>query len=133
SNLATEFSLLLNPNGGNVGIGTTAPTELLSVNGSASKPGGVTWAVFSDERLKRIHGTYRTGLSAVMQLQPVRYEYKANIALGIKSEGEHIGFSAQAVKQVIPEAVTSTSNGYLMVNSDPILWTMLNAIKEQQK
>jgi hypothetical protein len=68
-----------------------------------------------------------------MQLQPLRYEYKPDNALGIKSAGEHIGFSAQAVQQVIPEAVTSTSTGYLMVNSDPILWTMLNAIKEQQK
>lgn len=38
-----------------------------------------------------------------------------------------------AVQKVIPEAVTENSNGYLMINSDPILWTMLNAIKEQQK
>jgi hypothetical protein len=133
SNLATEFPLLLNPNGGNVGIGTTAPTDLLSVNGTASKPGGGTWAVFSDERLKRIRGSYDSGLKAVMRLQPVRYEYKPDNALGIKSPGEHIGFSAQAVRQVIPEAVTSNGNGYLMVNSDPIIWTMLNAIKEQQK
>jgi hypothetical protein len=132
SNLATEFPLLLNPNGGNVGIGTTAPTDLLSVNGTASKPGGGTWAVFSDERLKRIRGSYDSGLKAVMRLQPVRYEYKPDNALGIKSPGEHIGFSAQAVRQVIPEAVTSNGNGYLMVNSDPIIWTMLNAIKEQQ-
>jgi len=29
--------------------------------------------------------------------------------------------------------VTSTESGYLQVNNDPILWTMLNAIKEQQK
>lgn len=133
TNFATHFSLLLNPNGGNVGIGTNAPTDLLSVNGTASKPGGGTWAVFSDERLKRIRGTYNIGLKAVMQLQPLRYEYKPNNALGIKSAGEHIGFSAQAVQQVIPEAVTSTANGYLMVNGDPIIWTMLNAIKEQQK
>jgi hypothetical protein len=133
ANLATEFPLLLNPNGGNVGIGTTAPTDLLSVNGTASKPGGGTWAVFSDERLKRIRGTYDGGLKAVMRLQPLRYEYKPDNALGIKSPGEHIGFSAQAVQQVIPEAVTSNGNGYLMVNSDPIIWTMLNAIKEQQK
>jgi hypothetical protein len=133
SNLATEFSLLLNPNGGNVGIGTTVPTDLLSVNGTASKPGGGTWAVFSDERLKRIRGSYNSGLKAVMRLQPLRYEYKPDNALGINSPGEHIGFSAQAVQQVIPEAVTSNGKGYLMVNNDPIIWTMLNAIKEQQK
>jgi hypothetical protein len=34
---------------------------------------------------------------------------------------------------VIPEAVTQNNKGYLMVNNDPILWTMLNAIKEQQR
>ena len=34
---------------------------------------------------------------------------------------------------MIPEAVTTTASGYLMVNNDPIIWTMLNAIKEQQK
>ena len=131
--LATNFAFLINPNGGNVGIGTAAPTETLSVNGTASKPGGGTWAVFSDERLKNIKGKYTSGLSAVMRLQPLRYQYKTNNAIGIKSEGEHIGFGAQAVQQVIPEAVTTNANGFLMVNNDPIIWTMLNAIKEQQK
>src|SRR6185369_17640147 len=69
SNLATNFQFLINPNGGNVGIGTTAPTDTLSVNGTASKPGGGTWAVFSDQRLKNIKGKFNTGLNAVMQLQ----------------------------------------------------------------
>jgi len=105
----------------------------LSVNGDASKTGGNTWLAFSDVRLKNIRGTFNTGLRAVMQLQPLRYEYRRNNALGIVSEGEHIGFAAQAVQKVIPEAVTTNANGYLMVNGDPIIWTMLNAIKEQQK
>ena len=83
--------------------------------------------------MKNIKGRFNTGLKAVMQLQPIRYEYKKNNALGLKSEGEHIGFGAQTLQKIIPEAVTKNSAGYLMVNSDPILWTMLNAIKEQQK
>ena len=66
-------------------------------------------------------------------LQPLRYEYKRENALGIKAEGEHIGFGAKAVQQVIPEAVSETPSGYLVVNNDPIIWTMLNAIKEQQR
>jgi len=37
------------------------------------------------------------------------------------------------VRRVIPEAVTQNSRGYLLVNNDPILWTMLNAIQEQQR
>jgi hypothetical protein len=118
---------------GRVGIGTASPDQLLSVNGDASKVGGGSWQSFSDQRLKNIKAPFTTGLKAVMQLQPVRYEYRANNALGLKSEGEHVGFAAQAVKQVVPEAVTANSEGYLMVNNDPIIWTMLNAIKEQQK
>ncbi|HYR77302.1 MAG TPA: tail fiber domain-containing protein [Pyrinomonadaceae bacterium] len=118
---------------GSVGIGTPTPDQLLSVNGDASKTGGNTWLSFSDERLKNIKGTFNSGLRAVMRLQPIRYEYKPDNALGLKSEGEHVGFSAQSLQKVIPEAVTKNGDGYLMVNSDPILWTMLNAIKEQQK
>lgn len=118
---------------GNVGIGTAAPTALLSVNGTANKPGGGSWDVFSDERLKNIKGNFNSGLKAVLQLQPLRYEYTKNNALKINSPGEHIGFGAQEVQKIIPEAVSTTSQGYLTINNDPILWTMLNAIKEQQK
>ena len=132
-NLATNFAFLINPNGGNVGINTSSPTDALSVNGNASKTTGGTWAVFSDVRLKRINGAYNSGLKAVMQLQPLRFNYRPENGAGIKSDGEHVGFAAQEVQKVIPEAVMKSSNGYLMVNSDPILWAMLNAIKEQQK
>jgi hypothetical protein len=116
-----------------VGIGTTSPTQLLSVNGTAGKPGGGTWDVFSDERLKNIKGNFTPGLSAVMRLQPLRYQYKPDNALSFDSNKEYVGFGAQELQKVLPEAVSRNANGYLQVSSDPILWTMLNAIKEQQK
>jgi hypothetical protein len=131
--LTVNVERMIVTNAGNVGIATSAPTDTLSVNGTANKPGGGSWDVFSDERLKTIKGRFNSGLKAVMQLQPIRYEYKQNNPLGLKSEGDHIGFGAQAIEKIIPEAVTSNSQGYLMINNDPILWTMLNAIKEQQK
>ena len=118
---------------GQVGIATTSPTQTLSVNGTAGKPGGGSWDVFSDERLKNIKGRFNTGLKAVMQLQPLRYEYKPDNALGINLQGEQVGFGARELQKVLPEAVSTNSSGYLTVNNDPILWTMLNAIKEQQK
>ena len=118
---------------GQVGIGTTAPDQLLSVNGNASKVGGGSWLSFSDERLKNFRGRFTTGLDAVMKLQPLRFQYRPNNGAGVKSEGEYVGFGAQAVQEVIPEAVTANADGYLMVNNDPIIWTMLNAIKEQQQ
>ena len=127
----TEFARFTTA--GRLGIGTTAPDSLLTVNGTASKPGGGSWNSFSDVRLKNIRGKFNTGLNAVMQLQPLRYQYRPDNAMGLNSTGEHIGFSAQEVQKVIPQAVTQSESGYLMVNNDPILWTMLNAIKEQQK
>lgn len=118
---------------GLVGIGSNTPDQLLSVNGNASKAaGGTSWAVFSDERLKNIHGNFTTGLSTLMQLQPIRYQYKADNPLGLFADSESVGFSAQQVQRVLPEAVTTSRDGYLQLNSDPILWTMLNSIKEQQ-
>lgn len=133
SGLSLDNVQVWNMSTGNVGIGTAAPTDTLSVNGTASKPGGGAWAVFSDERLKKINGRFLPGLQAVMQLQPIRYQYKPDNALGLTSTQEYVGFGAQALQQVIPEAVTKNENGYLQVNNDPILWTMLNAIKEQQQ
>ena len=118
---------------GRVGIGTSAPDQLLSVNGNASKAGGGSWATFSDLRLKNVRGTFNTGLNAVMQLQPLRFHYRPNNAMNIPQMGEQIGFGAQQVQKIIPEAVTANADGYLMVNNDPIIWTMLNAIKEQQQ
>ena len=119
---------------GNVGIGTTAPDQKLSVQGDADKSsGGTSWGVFSDERLKDIKGGYSRGLSAVMGLRPVRFSYKKDNALALQSQEEIIGFSAQALQKVVPEAVTKSASGYLVVHSDPILWAMLNAIQEQQK
>ena len=67
-----------------------------------------------------------------MKLTPVRYRYKDDNALGIQDREEHVGFVAQEVQKIIPEAVKENDKGYLLVNNDPILWTMLNAIKEQQ-
>ena len=117
---------------GNVGIGTTSPDNLLTVNGSADKPGGGSWGTFSDARLKTVNGGFTDGLSQVMKINPIHYRYKPGNAMGIRDTDEHIGVVAQEVQKVIPEAVTENSKGYLLVNNDPIIWTMLNAIKEQQ-
>ncbi|HXQ70102.1 MAG TPA: tail fiber domain-containing protein, partial [Pyrinomonadaceae bacterium] len=131
TDIGTERMRILS--NGRVGIGTATPDQLFSVNGDASKVGGGSWQSFSDARLKNISGPFKSGLNAVMRLQPLRYEYKPNNPVGITPNGEHIGLAAQNVQQVIPEAVTANAQGYLMVNNDPIIWTMLNAIKEQQQ
>jgi hypothetical protein len=116
-----------------VGIGTTTPDELLSVNGSADQAGGGSWDTYSDGRLKTVNGSFDSGLNQVLKLHPIRYRYKPDNALSIRDTDEHIGVVAQDVQRVIPEAVTENGKGYLLVNNDTIIWSMVNAIKEQQR
>ena len=102
----------------------------LVVNGSAAKNGGGSWSSFSDARLKEVHGRFDRGLSEVIKINPVRCSYLPDNEFKLPAGKEFIGLVAQEVQEVVPEAVQENSSGYLMVNNDPILWTMLNAIKE---
>lgn len=120
---------------GNVGLGVPAPTYRLQlpVDGAA-KPSTNTWTVLSDLRLKRVVGPYMKGLRELMQLEPIRYYYvqpsKDSLFAAEVLAREHIGFAAQAVAGVFPEAVDTAANGYLGLNIHAILIAYLNAIKE---
>jgi FtsZ-binding cell division protein ZapB len=115
---------------GNVGIGTTAPGYTLHVVGTAGLSTGTAWTNASDLRLKDIAGDYDLGLNEVMQLHTVRFTYKQDNPLGIPAGKLRTGFIAQEVREVIPEAVTQRSDGYLELNVDPIHWAVVNAVKE---
>ena len=43
---------------------------------------------------------------------------------------EEVGFIAQEVREVIPDAVTEGQDGYLSLKADPIHWAAINAIQE---
>jgi hypothetical protein len=118
---------------GNVGIGTNNPALKLHVVGQAGKTeGGASWVIISDMRLKNSVTPFTPGLDAIKRLNPIKFRYRPENPLGLPSSHENVGFSAQEVQKVLPEAVTTNSSGYLQISSDPIFWTMLNAIKEQQ-
>ncbi|TET24206.1 MAG: tail fiber domain-containing protein [Candidatus Cloacimonadota bacterium] len=116
---------------GDVCIGTTVSSGfLLAVNGTAAKPGGGSWSTLSDIRLKHIHNNYERGLTEIAKINPVRYTYKKGNELELPTEQNFIGVVAQDIERIIPEAVEENDNGYLMINNDPIIWAMVNAIKE---
>lgn len=118
-------------NGGRVGIGTDTPTQMLHIVGNAYKTeGGTAWATSSDIRLKDILGEYEKGLNEIISLQPVRYIYKKDNPRKIDSSTEQVGFVAQDVQKIFPDAVTEAEDGYLDFNIHSINVALVNAIKE---
>jgi hypothetical protein len=106
--------LYINALGGNVGIGTNAPNATLTVNGTASKPGGGSWSSFSDERLKKNIAPLTDTLQKLLALHGVRFEYIDPASIN-ELPGERIGMVAQDIEKVFPDWIDSGPNGYKRV------------------
>lgn len=131
-------------NTGQVGIGTTAPSYTLDVSGTLrvtgtayTNGGYTTWTAASDRRLKDIHGSYNRGLDDILGINTIKFQYKADNKIGLDSSKEFVGVTAQNLQTAIPEAVTEETNGklkgYLTINTTPVLWTLVNAVKQLYK
>lgn len=103
----------------------------LLVRGETWNDSGIAyWMTYSDRSLKDVDGAFGKGLKEIMALQPIRYHFKTDNDLQLPSDQEHSGFIAQDVDKVIPEAVQRHESGYLAMNYDPILLSLVNAVKE---
>jgi hypothetical protein len=129
--------------GYNVGIGTTSPDMLLSV-GSATPVGNVAHfenstgscyinpttgvSCSSDSRLKtNINSlTATSGIAALMQLNPVTYNWTAE-ATGTPT---HMGFIAQQVQPILPDLVSQGPDGYYTLNYAGFTPYLVKAVQE---
>jgi hypothetical protein len=133
SNYVTIYNLVLNPNGGNVGIGTTTPTTKLYVNGdiTANSVAGT-----SDSRFKTNIRPVTNALNKVKSLQGVYFNWNQK-AFPEKEFGaqDELGFIAQEVEKIVPEVVTKdkSKDEYRSVKYDKVVALLVEAIKEQQK
>lgn len=105
---------------GNVGIGTLFPNYKLQVEGKIFATDTIT--AFSDISMKKNVATIQSALDKVKSLRGVRYNR-------IDTEELQIGVIAQEVKEVVPEVVTSTSQG-LSVAYGNMVGILIEAIKE---
>ena len=127
----------------NLGIGTSTPSATLTISGTPTSTllrlvnigagslstdalGNVT--VSSDERLKDIQGTFGRGLDDVMKINPISYKWKPET--GYDTSNIYSGFSAQNILTAIPEAVGTSSSGYLTLSDRPIIAALVNSIKQ---
>jgi hypothetical protein len=123
-------NLILQPAGQRVGVGTNSPVQALHVVGNAYKTeGGTSWATSSDLRLKTVLGEYEKGLDEIAALKAVRFVYNPGNMRQLTSGVEQVGFVAQEVQKIFPEAVTEAEDGYLDFNIHAINIALVNAVK----
>jgi len=114
-----------------IGSAATDPgTNMLVVNGTAAKPGGGSWATWSDSRLKDIHGNYLKGLKEIIALRPVSFSYRKDNSLKLPDDQEYAGLVAQDVQNIFPEAISEGTDGYLQLDNNSINIALINAIRE---
>ncbi len=126
SNDSNDGDLMIVNEDGTVGIGTDNPTHILHITGPGRSTQS-TWDTTSDARLKNILGDYEYGLNEIRQLQTRWFRYKSDNPYSLPDDQDFMGVVAQELMQVIPEAVREDQNGYYTVNTDPILWALVNA------
>ena len=125
---------------GYLGIGTSSPAATLDVFGTMrvtgqayTDTGNGSFTILSDIRYKDVKGSFERGLHEILNIDVIKYNYKKDNPVRADSSKEYVGVSAQNLKQQIPEAVETRKENekeYLSVNTSPLLFTMINAVKE---
>lgn len=105
---------------GNVGVGTSSPTQKLSVNGNIHATGAVTQGSSRDLKQDIEALNLQEALAALTALQPTKYRYKSD-----QSES-HVGFVAEDV----PELVATNDRNSL--SPMDIVAVLTKVVQEQQ-
>jgi hypothetical protein len=103
----------------------------LAVNGEAAKPGGGSWAAYSDARLKTDVRPIAGALDQVLGLRGVEFEYSAEaIESGRGRPGTQVGFLAQEVEQVLPDWVGEDAAGFKHLTERGATALLVEALRE---
>jgi len=112
----------------NVGIGTTAPTNVFTIGQGAGQALADGWSTYSSRRWKTNILTLHGALQKIEQLRGVSYD--------LKDSGKHeIGVIAEEVGAVVPEVVSWEKNGTdaRSVDYGRLSALLIEATKEQQE
>lgn len=92
------------------------------------------YGTFSDKRFKKDIKTIENPIELIKRLDGVRYKFNFELEKNPNADGKPtLGFIAQEVEKVLPDAVFKNTDGYYSLNYDAIIPVLTNGIKEQQK
>ena len=112
------------------GCGITITNGEISLT-TCPAPNPEPMPVPSDERLKIISGNYTGGLNELMKIKTINYNW--NDISGRDKSLSHVGFSAQNIKEILPEAVTTNKEGYYTLEDRAMIALLVNSVQELKK
>ncbi|MCB1145025.1 MAG: tail fiber domain-containing protein [Leptospiraceae bacterium] len=127
--ISLETLVLSLKKNGRVGIGTATPSYNLHVNGSVA--GTSAYNNLSDGRYKDNIQNIFGAMDKIERLRGVTYTWKQKEYKELKlKKGRDLGFIAQEVEKIIPEAVSKDEKGILSLAYANIIPVVVEAIKE---
>ena len=128
SNVYDSFMIGTNPGGG------WNPTFQFRSDGLAAKPGGGSWAVMSDPRVKHDVAPLTGTLERLLSLRGYQYLYNEDVvASGRGLPGMQIGLMADEVERVFPDWVTRDINGMRSVSERATTALMVEALRDLRR
>lgn len=119
---------------GKVGMGDRNPTtNMLEINGNASKSSAGDWLANSDARLKKNIEPISGALNKILQLQGITYQWNDDKTGITRPQTTQMGFTAQNIQQVFPQLVSTDAQGYLQTGYGTYDALYVEAIKELLK
>lgn len=103
-------------------------------NGAYNAKNVTTWETTSDARIKKNIADNFDGLDRIKAIRVRNFEYRKPeeitelpASAAIDKAGVQLGVIAQ---EMLPECVTENSTGVKSVNTDALIWYLVNAVKE---
>ncbi len=124
-----------------LGAGQTRRINLPNIAANDGRGRAETWETYSDSRIKSNQQTISYGLKEVLKMQPKEYLqhnslFRENSIDILPQKNRNIGFIAQEMYQIIPEAVFKPENESLdlwSMSYEKLVPVLVKAIQEQQE
>lgn len=113
-------------------------TNTAYIGGSSGAYNGAnttTWATTSDKNIKKNIIDNNDGLNKILTIRVRNFEYRLpeeielplDKSAAINKQGVQLGVIAQ---EFLPECVKQESTGVMTVDNSPVIWYLVNAVKE---
>jgi len=121
------------------GVGKGANTTFIGSGGGGCYQvnNSTLWSITSDQRIKKNIVDNTQGLAKILPIQVRNFEYRLPEEItevdpkqAIDKQGIQLGAIAQELALVVPECVKQESTGIYTVDADPLIWYLVNAVKE---